>query len=73
MKSRLKWQRLSSARMICGRRRWQSSTEQQRWQMRKIAELEARSYLLEAVLQAALHRTGSNYKISPESAPPTLH
>jgi hypothetical protein len=44
-----------------------------RWLMRKIAELEARSYLQEAVLLGVLHHMDFKSTTSPESAPTTLH
>ena len=73
MKSRRKWQTLSNAQTICGRRRSQSLRVRRRWLMRKIAELEARSYLQEAVLLAVLRHTDFKSTTFPESAPPTLH
>ena len=73
MKSRLKWQKLSSARTISGHRPWLSSQERLTLLTRKTAELEARSYFLEAVLLAALRHSDFKSTTSPVVALPTLH
>ena len=73
MKSPPKSPKSYSVRTTYGHRQLQSLHARLRLQTKKITELEARSYLLEVVLQAALHQCLCRYIISPESAPQTLH